>query len=296
MVSVRIQAIRQGMGSFHSNKDPYTLSEPSPSFPYCVLGLLRPAMRGAADPDGRVVFAILSLSVLGLTEATPWARKVIFAPIAALSIYLVFFTASDSLPNDYFQGCATMINLFRMSDLLLLTDVQKEIRKKGETRNISTLPFFTRLWWALSLYVSLRGVGWDHEPTSHLPTPPKTSKLRFVLRQTVALAQSYLLFNFGNLLVLLNSSFSEGGPPFTSQKWWLRPTVIGQTLQVKGFLQGLYVICSIIGVVANLSTPYDWPPLFGSFTGAYTVRNYWGYVQTCHSSFPNCPSNMIFVV
>jgi hypothetical protein len=233
-------------------------------------------MRGAADPDGRVVLAILSLSVLGMTATSPSARKAIFAPITALSIYLVFFTASDNLPNDYFQGCATMINLFRMSDLLLLTDVQKEIRKKGETRDISTLPFLTRLWWSLTLYASLRGVGWSHEPTSHLPVPPKTTKLGFLLRQSLALAQSYLVFNLGNLLVLLNSSFSEGGPPFTSQKWWIRPTVIGQTLQVKGFLNGLYALCSIISVIATLSTPYDWPPLFGSFTGAYTVRNYWG--------------------
>ncbi|RXW19039.1 hypothetical protein EST38_g6808 [Candolleomyces aberdarensis] len=246
-------------------------------------------MRGAADPDARVVLAILSLSVLGMTATSPSARKAFFVPIAALSICLVFFTASDNLPNDYFQGCATMINLFRMSDFLLLTDVHKEIRKKGEIRDVSTLPFLSRLWRSLSLYASLRGVGWDHEPTSHLPAPPKRSKTVFILRQSLVLAQSYLIFNFGNLLVLLNSSFSEGGPPFSSQKWWIRPTAIGQTLQVNGFLQGLYTLCSIIGVVANLSTPYDWPPLFGSFTDAYTVRNYWGRVWhqflTAHGTF-----------
>ncbi|KAF5313322.1 hypothetical protein D9611_008498 [Ephemerocybe angulata] len=235
-------------------------------------------MRGVADTDGRVILAVLGLSVAGLTVTSAIARRGIFVSILSLSVYLVFFTASDSLPNDYFVGCATMINLFRMSDLLLLTDTQKDLHRKGEIKDITNEPFFTRLKWALSLYTSLRGVSWDHEPTSHLPTPIKTTRTKFIIRQAFTLIRCYLTFNFGNLLVLLNSSFSENGPPFTAQKWWLRPTVLGQTLQVQGFLDGMYTMCSIIGVGLGLSGPTDWPPLFGSWMGAWTVRNYWGRV------------------
>ncbi|TEB25521.1 hypothetical protein FA13DRAFT_1777387 [Coprinellus micaceus] len=222
-------------------------------------------MRGTADTDPRLILSIFGLSVGGLTATSPSTRKAIFAPIFALSIYLVLFTASDDLPTDYFVGCSTMINLFRMSDLLLLSDVQKDLRRHGETRDISKEPFLTRLKWALSLYASLRGVGWSHEPTSHLPPPSKTTRTQFVLQQILKLGQAHVVFNFGNLLVLLNSSFSKDGPPFSSQPWWLRPTAIGQTLQVNG-------------VVARLSTPKDWPSLFGPVSGAFTVRSYWGRV------------------
>jgi hypothetical protein len=235
-------------------------------------------MRGTADTDPRLILSIFGLSVGSLTATSPSTRKAIFAPIFALSIYLVLFTASDDLPTDYFVGCSTMINLFRMSDLLLLSDVQKGLRKHGETRDISKEPFLTRLKWALSLYASLRGVGWSHEPTSHLPPPSKTTRTQFVLQQILKLGQAYVVFNFGNLLVLLNSSFSKDGPPFSSQPWWLRPTAIGQTLQVNGFLNGLYIVCSITGVVARLSAPKDWPSLFGPVSGASTVRSYWGCV------------------
>ncbi len=35
---------------------------------------------------------------------------------------------------------------------------------------------------------------------------------------------------------------------------------------------------SILSVAVGLSEPRDWPPLFGSPRGAYTVRNCWGRV------------------
>ncbi|KAF6751644.1 hypothetical protein DFP72DRAFT_1172059 [Ephemerocybe angulata] len=184
-------------------------------------------MRGVADTDGRVILAVLGLSVAGLTVTSAIARRGIFVSILALSVYLVFFTASDSLPNDYFVGCATMINLFRMSDLLLLTDSQKDLHRKGEIEDITNEPFFTRLKWALSLYASLRGVSWDHEPTSHLPTPIKTTRTKFIIRQAFTLIRCYLTFNFGNLLVLLNSSFSENGPPIHSPEVVATPNSLG---------------------------------------------------------------------
>ena len=33
---------------------------------------------------------------------------------------------------------------------------------------------------------------------------------------------------------------------------------------------------AILSVLTRLSTPAAWPPLFGSFAHAYTVRNFWG--------------------
>lgn len=63
-----------------------------------------------------------------------------------------------------------------------LTVVQKELRRKGEALDVSKAPFLVRLRWALSLYASLRGVGWSHEPTSRLPSAPRRRNSSFAKR------------------------------------------------------------------------------------------------------------------
>ena len=37
-----------------------------------------------------------------------------------------------------------------------------------------------------------------------------------------------------------------------------------------------YHVCSLLAVSLGLTEPALWPPLFGSFTEAYTMRKLWG--------------------
>lgn len=39
---------------------------------------------------------------------------------------------------------------------------------------------------------------------------------------------------------------------------------------------GSYILNSIISVSLGLSTPKEWPPLFGSITSCYSIRRAWG--------------------
>lgn len=41
-------------------------------------------------------------------------------------------------------------------------------------------------------------------------------------------------------------------------------------------MAGGYHLISLLGVVFGLTEPALWPPMFGSFTEAYTVRKLWG--------------------
>lgn len=41
-------------------------------------------------------------------------------------------------------------------------------------------------------------------------------------------------------------------------------------------LSRLYYFIAIISVSLNLSSSEDWPPLFGSWSDAYCLRNFWG--------------------
>jgi hypothetical protein len=48
-----------------------------------------------------------------------------------------------------------------------------------------------------------------------------------------------------------------------------------------------YYFCSILAVGSGLSSPSSWPPYYGSFAKAYTLRNMWGYCwhQNCRRIF-----------
>lgn len=45
-------------------------------------------------------------------------------------------------------------------------------------------------------------------------------------------------------------------------------------------MAGGYHICSLLAVGLGLTEPALWPPMFGSFTEAYTMRKVWGEQQS----------------
>ncbi|KAJ3510094.1 hypothetical protein NMY22_g16079 [Coprinellus aureogranulatus] len=242
-------------------------------------------MRGFAETTAGLIVSIPALSVASLTVTSPLHRKAIFAALAAVTVYLVLFTRFDDQSTNYFVGCNAMMNLFRMSDFLLLTaDVQKELRREGETSDVGKEPFAVRVKWALSLYASLRGVGWTHKPASHIPPSPRNdTKTSFIVRQILLMGQGYLIVLFGTFLGLINPSLNPGGPPFYTQPVWLWPTSLVQVINMYGYFLALYALLGAIGVGSNLSAPKDWPPFFGPVSDAYSVRRCWGYVLLSNS-------------
>jgi hypothetical protein len=170
-----------------------------------------------------------------------------------------------------------------------------------EKEEIWTRPFTERLQWAFELWTAKRGVGWEHEvpglrahPTSNSPAPslrtrgPKTL-LGFILAKIIELAKCGLLYFIGDVLMQMNPSFQTHGPAFTEQVWWLRPTVLGHVLAARGSINGTYVIGSVLWVLGRVVLSgisgkgkedigdllNEWPPLFGSFLDAWSVRNVW---------------------
>src|SRR5690606_29108516 len=88
-------------------------------------------MRGKADYSPLYLVLIEVLSLLSLTVRPSRYRWLWFIPIALLSVYVVFFTASEDLVGDYSQGLWVVTNLWIVSDFVLLTDVQRVLGKVG---------------------------------------------------------------------------------------------------------------------------------------------------------------------
>jgi hypothetical protein len=217
------------------------------------------------------------LFLLALTVRSHQTRGFFFPPIAVINVYLLFSPVKTGLPfiADYLFTCGLISNVIIASDYLLLTDVQATFRLKGQTVSISTLPFSSRLSWAIDLVGSPRGIGWTHEPSKVLPPPRRAYErndnlTKFTIDQVARL--SFYIFLF-----LLVSTYDEWDMPRRLYPLLLRPVnALVWAIPIIVFLDGAHRLLSLILVHARRLKPGDWIPLFGSWSEAYTIQRFWG--------------------
>ena len=223
-----------------------------------------------------LIFLIL---IIGLAnhngKPSQWSHWLIFIPIAAICIYMVFFCASSNPELDHFDTTFITFNFFISLDYVLLRKYQRELQPSGQ-KPLSEMPFKDRLWWATSLVGNPRGIGWIHEPTLHLPPRPTSTRWKFILSQFMWMVFYVLQLEITNIFVRTNPCFVTGGPSLTVFGWSWRSTVWLFVLLLYSWLSLLYTAYSIVVVAIGISEPRDWPHLFGSPLDAYAVRNCWG--------------------
>ena len=251
-------------------------------------------MRGKYDLHPSLFILCQLLLLLALIHGChPTARRhnwIFFIPISTLCIYSSFFCASNSVTFDY-PFIQVFINLIPTSTdyILLRYHHQPELRKIGQKKSTAEMSFTERLAWALSLLSTSRGIGWAHEPTSHIPTRPTSSRRTFILSQTLWIIPRYILFDAALIHIRQNPCYRTGGPSLGAFGWGWRTTAWVFIVSIYCSMSNLYAALSIVAVATGLYEPRDWPPLFGSPLDAYTVRNCWGYVLT----HPNLPFPII---
>ncbi|KAJ7732656.1 membrane bound O-acyl transferase family-domain-containing protein [Mycena metata] len=234
------------------------------------------------------LYLALILAAL-ITPPSPY-RRLFFVPILVLTWRLVHDAQAGYLTSTLWFGY-----LLVASDYILLTDVQRDLHQVPDTadprstrvtiRNIEYASLKTRIKWALQLFVSPRGVGWAHEPRAALPAgaPPNTPRMKFILGQTAWLVLAFLRFDLMNLHARWNPAFyTRVGMVAAGWTWRLVGTA-GFGMGAAAGLSTAHYALSIVFVALHLSTPQDWPPLFGSLADATTVRAFWG--RTWHQIF-----------
>lgn len=242
------------------------------------LGMLPERPPVNANAQLPILLAIVSLSVLGCAIRPSPSRGLLFIPLSCLCLYFVCYTKSQNAFSDYGQSLWIATTMFMMSDYLLLTDVQNQLRRKNQAVNISKAPFLERLKWGFDLFTSNRGIGWKHEPASLPKTKHFKNGRGFILRQLLTILKCGLWYFIADVAIELNPSMrSPDGPPLRSQPWWLRPTVIAYTLSARS-MEIAFCMMALLTVLCGLYSPDAWPPMFGSMREAYSVRNAWGSV------------------
>ena len=239
---------------------------------------------------------LTALAALGL-RSTVW-RAIGFAVVMCLALADMLITRGGNGHSDYYHGSRTGMYLLETMRYLLLTRPLEEFRHESDQVPAYQLPFMQRFFWVI--YISPRGFGWSFkvgtiyntrfEPVPYsifcftlqddrpIPVRHRTRVAFIVSRLRMALAW-YLLFDVTRLYTRANPVFSTGAS-VASQGYALRClNIIAWWIQVCGPLQCGHSLIAAFAVATNLSEPSTWPPLFGYWKDAYTIRRFWAYVD-----------------
>ena len=200
----------------------------------------------------------------------------LFPYLLSICFYLFLFTACENIASNMIVALNLFTLMFSSLDLVVLTDVQNELRLVGQKTPISTAPLSSRFWWALRLLQSPRGIGWAHEPTAHIRPRPTTSRAQFLLDQLLRTAKYILIFDVTRVLSYSNPYFQKGGLSLTDAGWLWRSTMLAHVVTTYIFLSLIHIVGSTVSVALGLTAPGNWPHFFGYIEDAYTVGRSWG--------------------
>ena len=164
----------------------------------------------------------------------------------------------------------------------------KRLAKEDATRLVGTQKFF----WTFELLTVTRGIGWNWRVDGIPSQSARLPRIRFVqscLARWVTMYTSLHLFDMSCCAIL--TSFPSVRDP------WIRATLISltsnpiflYTFLVLGWAVTIYshfallmlpVAMACVGMrvgPAAWQEPGSWPPNFGSFKEAYSIRRFWGY-------------------
>jgi hypothetical protein len=159
---------------------------------------------------------------------------------------------------------------------------------------------------ALDLSLAIRGLGWSVIPlppipifsvvltstarrfqVRRLPAHPlaSSSRLYFAFSQLSGAILRYLVLDFGISLTNLSLTTLTG----TSLPLRLALGAL-MILYVRWVMDIPYRLVSSVTVLAGIYTPADWPPLFGRWDDAFTVRRFWSHTwHQCMSQIAGPP-------
>jgi len=219
-----------------------------------------------------VFYQIFLPIVVALRPKLPW-RLLAFLVIFCVNLTVVAFTMGD-IDTDYMSGAAWGAFIATSLHLLLLSDPINDFHHGNDSVHPKDMPFFRRAYWALCLQNAIRGIGWNYK-LPHTPPSPNEPRWSFVRFQCINALRYVLAIDAAQLYTRqtrLSSKYPSGDGASLA-------TVQGYfyiSARVYWMMQLQYTVLSIVYVALGFCEAKDFPPLFGRWRDAYTVRRFWG--------------------
>lgn len=248
---------------------------------------LSPAMTRIDDPVGFIGSAVvMHLPIPFIIAARPptLVRLLVFASQFQLAIWgNSTFIIGDTF-QTYALGCLFYAwPLFTALHFCFLTDALEDgTRHVHDKEAAKDMPLAKRVWWATCLVATFRGIGWSTQ-VPHVREVPKTQSRRSFIVERLCYAALYIFWaDLVGLYVTHNpitSSRAAEKFPVTSEGLLFQAfNVTAWWGNVWSGFAALYELLAAGSVAFGLWEPRFWPPMFGSWWDAYTVRRTWGRV------------------
>jgi len=221
-------------------------------------------------------FALLQTCLACLLALSPRrSGRVAGSAVLATLVAVAYCCTTGEAPRDYSIGNLIMIQVFTAYLLLWLVNPVTEYRHEHDVTAAAKLPFVRRVWWLLCIINNPRGIGWSYE-VAHLPTRPSSSKWTFVVHKLLSALRWYLFLDLAqtyNQSPLRSIYDSAVGP----QAYLMRPiSIIARFSSLVGLLALENSLAAATSVALSITTPREWPDIYGRWSDAYTVRRFWG--------------------
>ena len=135
-----------------------------------------------------------------------------------------------------------------------------------------------KLKWALRLVTNMRGVGWNWQ-VKGVPEHSNSGLRRFdfVVKYLILAGRSWIYKIMCHYLI----GIATAGQFYTNNAIILRVCDVligwaGASWAYHG-LNSVYRLGAALSVAIRLCEPWEWPPLFGSLSDAWSVRQMWRY-------------------
>ncbi|KAL1733998.1 membrane bound O-acyl transferase family-domain-containing protein [Schizophyllum commune] len=234
------------------------------------------------NPQGLVALCealmLLPIFLVIATRTPAIVRLLILAAQLLLANWVNKNVAMEDIFSTYSMGtllCAwmpmTAIHFYFITDPL--ADGTRHMNDKQKAKD---MPLLQRIWWAACLVASFRGVGWNKQVCFFFYlalNDDRQSRGSYVVEHSLWLIVYCLI---SDLVALYEGSYPYGSTPEGVLFQVLNCYACWTKLWVNFAIQ--YEALAVLCVASGVWAPQLWPPMFGSFRDAYTVRRTWGRV------------------
>ena len=251
-----------------------------------------------------LLFAVqvaLSSWALGFTSPRSIVRPAL-APIITACTYLIGQACLDIMPRLMLTNCiagyaCTYWTQYMISALLLQENFEDRgpLRKGSKQAKRSDDSVLARIKFGLLATGSTRNVGTNHEAKGVPPFSKKDPsyvplKGRFLLQRGLLALFAFLIIDVMTATppdISQNAvTFSRAKVPFfarlneiTVEEFKTRVAIsTGQYVGIYFMITLIHSVISFLAVTSGLYEPKEWPPIFGSITEMWSLRQFWGQV------------------